>query len=152
IAMHFDTPDDLINDYFDETAFPGQPLGRSILSTEENIMRHSREELFRYMDAHYRPPRMVLSAAGNIDHKEFVAMAEQYFDYPARPAGPDFEQAHYGGGDSRISRDLEQTHLMIGLPTVSTHAPEYYTLQLYANILGGGMSSRLFQEVREKRG
>jgi len=152
IAMHFDTPDDLINDYFDETAFPAQPLGRSILSSEERVAAHTREDIMRYMDAHYRPPRMVLSAAGNIKHEEFVSLAEQYFDYPARPSGAAFERAHYKGGDSRIARDLEQLHLLIGLPAVSMHAPEYYTLQLYANILGGGMSSRLFQEVREQRG
>ncbi len=152
IAMHFDAPDDLINDYFDETAFPGQPLGRSILSTEERVSAHTREELFRYMDAHYKPPRMVLTAAGNIDHAEFVSLAEHYFALPKAAAGPAFEKAKYGGGDARVSRDLEQMHLLLGLPAVSMHAPEYYALQLYANILGGGMSSRLFQEVREQRG
>ena len=152
IAMHFDTPDDLIMDYFDETAFPGQPLGRSILSSEERVGAYTREDLIRYMHTHYQPQRMVLSAAGNIDHAAFVALAEQYFNLPAQPKGPSFDIAHYGGGDARITRDLEQMHLIFGLPTVTMHEPDYYTLQLYASILGGGMSSRLFQEVREKRG
>ena len=152
IAMHFDTPDDLIMDYFDETAFPAQPLGRSILSSEDRVASYSRDDLFRYMDTHYQPPRMVLSAAGNIDHATFVKLAEEYFSLPKRTAGPSFEIATYGGGDSRIHRDLEQMHLIFGLPTVTMHTPDYYTLQLYASILGGGMSSRLFQEVREKRG
>ena len=152
IAMHFDTPDDLINDYFDETAFPRQPLGRSILSTEERIAAHTRDELFRYMDAHYRPSRMVLSAAGNIRHADFVALAEEYFHYPNRPAGALFERAQYVGGESLINRNLEQMHLLLGLPAVSMHSPDYYALQLYSSILGGGMSSRLFQEVREVRG
>jgi len=152
IAMHYDTPDDLIMDYFDETAFPGQPLGRSILSSEERVASYSRDDLFRYMNLHYRPPRMVLSAAGNIDHDAFVKLAEEYFTMPKDIAGPAFEVAQYQGGDSRVTRDLEQMHLIFGLPTVSMHVPDYYTLQLYASILGGGMSSRLFQEVREKRG
>lgn len=152
IAMHFDTPDDLIMDYFDDAAFPGQPLGRSILSTEQNVSAHTRDDLIRYMDTHYRTPRMVLSAAGNVDHDTFVKLAEEYFALPGREAGPTFEIAKYHGGDQRVDRDLEQLHLIMGLPAPAMHTPDYYTLQLYANILGGGMSSRLFQEVREKRG
>jgi len=152
IAMHFDTPDDLIMDYFDEAAFPKQPLGRSILSTEENVLSHTRDDLIRYMDTHYRTPRMVLSAAGNIDHESFVKLAEEYFAMPNREAGPGFDIALYHGGNQRIERDLEQLHLIFGLPAPPMHVPDYYTLQVYASILGGGMSSRLFQEIREKRG
>jgi predicted Zn-dependent peptidase len=152
IGMHFDTPDDLIMDYFDEKAFPGQPLGRSILSTEEQVLSYTRDDLIRYMDTHYKPPRMVISAAGNIKHEDFVKLVEEYFDLPQASGGPIFDTAHYVGGDARITRDLEQVHLIFGLPAVSMHTPHYYTLQLYASILGGGMSSRLFQEVREKRG
>ena len=152
IAMHYDTPDDLIMDYFDETAFPNQPLGRSILSSEERVASYTRDDLIRYMDTHYQPPRMVLSAAGNIEHAAFVKLASEYFSMPAKSAGPSFDIATYGGGDARTTRDLEQIHLIFGLPTVNMHTPDYYSLQLYASILGGGMSSRLFQEVREKRG
>ena len=152
IAMHFDTPDDLIMDYFDEVAFPGQPLGRSILSSEERVASYTRDDLIRYMGKHYKTPRMILSAAGNIDHATFVALAEQYFSLPQSQAGSSFEIAHYKGGDARVTRDLEQLHLVYGLPAVTMHVPDYYTMQLYSSILGGGMSSRLFQEVREKRG
>jgi len=152
IAMHFDTPDDLIMDYFDETAFPNQPLGRSILSSEIQVASYSRADLIAYMDKHYKTPRMVLSAAGNIDHAKFVTLAEKYFALPKSEAGPSFDIATYKGGDARIVRDLEQMHLIFGLPAVTMHVPDYYTLQLYSSILGGGMSSRLFQEVREKRG
>jgi predicted Zn-dependent peptidase len=152
IAMHRDTPDDLIVDYFDETAFPAQPLGRSILSTEAKVASYTRDDLIRYMATHYRPSRMVLSAAGNIAHSTLVDMAKRYFTFPAQPEGVVCERAAYRGGDARISRDLEQLHMMVGLPAVSVHAPEYHALQVYANILGGNMSSRLFQEVREKRG
>jgi predicted Zn-dependent peptidase len=152
IAMHFDTPDDLIMDYFDEAAFPSQPLGRSILSSEENVSSYSRNDLIAYMGKHYKTPRMVLSASGNIDHATFVALAETFFALPKSAAGPSFDIAKYHGGNVRTVRDLEQMHLIYGLPTVTMHVPDYYTLQLYASILGGGMSSRLFQEVREKRG
>lgn len=152
IGMHHDTPDDLIVDHFDDTAFPEQPLGRSILGTEERVASYTRDDLINYMGTHYKPPRMVISAAGNVDHDAFVALVSEYFNLPKETAGPDFIKATYTGGDRRTQRDLEQLHLLMGLPAVSMHTPEYYTLQLYSNILGGGMSSRLFQEVREKRG
>lgn len=152
IAMHHDTPDDLIMDLFDEAAFPGQPMGRSILSTEKKVASYTRDDLFAYLDKHYRTPRLVLSAAGAIKHEEFVKLAEEYFDLPKRKAGPGFQKANYTGGETLKKRDLEQLHLIIGLPAPTMHTPDYYTLQLYSNILGGGMSSRLFQEVREKRG
>ena len=152
IAMHFDTPDDLIMDYFDETAFPAQPLGRSILSSAEKVASYTRDDLIAYMGKHYKAPRMVLTAAGNIKHEDFVAMAEEYFAMPTSAGGPSFDIAKYRGGDTRTKRDLEQLHLIYGLPTVTMHEPDYYALQIYSSILGGGMSSRLFQEVREKRG
>jgi len=152
IAMHHDTPDDLIIDYFDETAFPDQPLGRSILSTQERVASYSRDNLIAYMSEHYTPTRMVLSAAGNLKHEDVLALAQEYFVMPAKEAAQPFERAHYKGGDRRVQRDLEQLHLIMGLPAVSMHDAHYYVLNLYANILGGGMSSRLFQEVREKRG
>ena len=152
IAMHYDTPDDLIIDYFDETAFPEQPLGRSILSTEARVGSYTRQNVLDYMGKHYTPKRMVLSAAGNLQHEEFLRLAGEYFIMPAKEDGDSFPIASYRGGDARVTRDLEQLHLIMGLPTVSMHSPDYYALNMYSNILGGGMSSRLFQEVREKRG
>ena len=152
IAMHRDTPDDLIMDFFDEAAFPNQPMGRSILSTEERVNSHSRDDIFAYLAKHYRTPRLVLTAAGKVKHEEFVKLAEEYFTLGQQPAGPDFDIAKYVGGTRMVNDDLEQLHLIVGLPAPAMHSPDYYTLQLYANILGGGMSSRLFQEVREKRG
>ncbi len=152
IAMHHDTPDDLIVDYFDSTAFANQPLGRSILSTAEKVAAYTSDDLRNYMAAHYRPQRMILTAAGNIQHDAFVALVERFFTMPKVEDGRNFEAAKYLGGDNRVTADFEQLHLLIGLPAVSMHAPDYYALQLYSTILGGGMSSRLFQEVREKRG
>ena len=152
IAMHHDTPDDLIVDYFDATAFAGQPLGRPILGTAEKILSYSSTDLQTHMKNHYRPQDMVLSAAGNIEHTDFVAMVEQFFNMPKMEDGKAFAVAQYVGGDNRTKADFEQLHLMIGLPTVSIHSSDYYALQLYTTILGGGMSSRLFMAVRERRG
>lgn len=152
IAMHRDTPDDLIYDYFSETAFPDQPLGRSILSTENQVASYRRDDLIRYMESHYRAPRMVVSAAGNIDHASLLKLTDLYFHLPERPADAPVVPGSYKGGDIRVTKKLEQLHLLYGLPAVSQRDPDYYTMQMYAIILGGGMSSRLFQEVREKRG
>lgn len=152
IAMHHDTPDDLVVDYFDDTAFAKQPLGRSILSTEEKVSSYSSDDLRKYMAKHYRPQRMVITAAGNIKHADFVSLVEQYFNMSKVEDGKTFEIAEYKGGDNRVTGDFEQLHLLLGLPTISMHSADYYALQLYTTILGGGMSSRLFQEVREKRG
>ncbi len=152
IAMHHDSPDDLIVDYFDALAFPAQPLGRSILSTEEKVSSYSSDDLRRYMQAHYRPQRMVITAAGNIKHEDFVALVEKYFAMQQIENGRGFEKATYVSGDIRVTADFEQLHLLMGLPTINMHSADYYALQLYSTILGGGMSSRLFQEVREKAG
>ncbi len=152
IAMHHDSPEDLIVDYFDAAAFKNQPLGRSILGTEELVSSFTRDDVMNYMHSYYTPQNMVISAAGNLKHDEFVRLAKEHlmFNNPTHP--PACPQAHYLGGDARVAKELEQLHLIIGLPAITIHDPRYHTLQLYSNILGGGMSSRLFQEVREKRG
>jgi len=152
IAMHHDSPEDLIVDYFDETAFAAQPLGRSILSTASKVAAYTSDDLRKYMATHYHPQSMVITAAGNIKHEDFVALVTRFFNMENVPVSKRFEPAIYTGGDSRVTGDFEQLHLQIGLPAVSIHSPDYYALQLYTTILGGGMSSRLFQEVREKRG
>ncbi len=152
IAMHQDSPEDLAVDCFDDKAFPGQPLGRSILGTPERVAAYCRDDVIGYMARHYVPTNMVVSAAGNIDHHKFVSMVERYFTMPAAPAAPVAPVAVYGGGECRVVTDHEQVHVALGFPAVSMHDARYYALQLYAGILGGGMSSRLFQEVREKRG
>ena len=152
IAMTNDSPDDLVVDYFDKTAFANQPLGRSILSTAEKVAGYNSDDLRKYMTAYYRPQRMILTAAGNIKHEDFVALVQQFFTMPKMPDAKPFDPANYTGGEALVTGDFEQLHLQIGLPAVSVHSPDYYALQLYTTILGGGMSSRLFQEVREKRG
>lgn len=152
IAMHYDTPDDLIFDHFSETAYPDQPIGRSILGLPEQVSKYTKEDVFRYIDKHYHTDNMVITAAGNVQHDGFVRLAEKHFiSLPTTSAVP-ADKARYIGGDRRTNRKLEQLHLMLGLPGISFHDKDYYVWQLMATILGGGMSSRLFQEVREKRG
>ena len=149
-----DTPDDLIFDLFQETAFPKQALGRSILGPAEIVSSMSRDQLTGYMAEHYAPERMVLAAAGKVEHDRLVDLGAELFQkLPAkakeRPA-PD--AGRYAAGDRREERQLEQVHLILGLPAFSYHDDDFHALQVLSVMLGGGMSSRLFQEVREKRG
>ncbi len=152
IAQTHDTPDDLVFDCLQEAAYPEQAIGRSILGTAERVGNYGHADLRRYMDLHYRGPRMVLAAAGAVDHERLVDLAEAAFGGLAPAAEVDAEQASWRGGDWREARDLEQAHLTLGFDAVSYHDDDFYTLQVLTTVLGGGMSSRLFQEVREKRG
>lgn len=147
-----DTPDDIVFDYLQERAFPDQPLGRSILGTEEQVESFDRQMLVEYLEAHYRGGNLVVTGAGNVDHDALVRLVEQGFgDLPAeRRHG--FAPARYEGGDKRFERDTEQLHITLGLPSLAFDDPDYYALQVFSTMLGGGMSSRLFQEVRENRG
>ncbi len=152
IAAHKDSPDDLIFDLFDQAAFPAQPLGRSILGTPEGVSSYTREDLINYMGKHYHPTRMVVSAAGNVAHKQLLELAETHFSQLAPGPALNPEPGNYKGGDYREESDLEQLQLAMGWRGLSVHDKDYYAIQLFSNILGGGMSSRLFQEIREKRG
>ena len=147
-----DTPDDLVFDLFQETAFPGQSLGRSILGPAELIAAMPRSALVDYMAQHYGPARLVLSAAGKVEHDRLVDLAERLFRELPAPAVPRPAAARYEGGEWREARDLEQAHLLVGLPAFSYLDDDFYALQVLSTMLGGGMSSRLFQEVRENRG
>lgn len=152
IAMHHDAPEDLVFDLFHEAVYPGQPVGRSILGTPELVESFSAESLRRYMEKHYCPARMVISAAGAVNHGELVALVNDHFGYAEAGEAGNYEPAHYTGGDYRKTADYEQMHLVLGLPGLSYSDPDYYAAQIMATALGGGMSSRLFQEVRERRG
>jgi predicted Zn-dependent peptidase len=147
-----DTPDDLVFDLFQETAFPGQPLGRSILGPPELVAAMPRSALVDYMAHHYGPTRLVLSAAGKVEHERLVELAERLFRDLPTPAVEAAVPGRYEGGERREDRELEQVHLLIGLPAFSHLDDDFYALQVFSTMLGGGMSSRLFQEVRENRG
>ncbi|MEX2454197.1 MAG: pitrilysin family protein [Rhodospirillaceae bacterium] len=152
IGQANDTPDDIIFDWFQEAAFPNQPLGRPVLGTAEIVGTMPREALVGYMGAQYGGDRMVLAAAGNLDHDELVRLSETAFAGVAESRAREAESGVYAGGDWREIRDLEQAHVVLGFAGVGFDDPDYYPQAILSTALGGGMSSRLFQEIREKRG
>lgn len=153
IGQALDTPDDIIFDHFQETAYPAQAIGRPVLGLADVVARLGQDSLRGYMGRHYSPGRMVVSAAGKIDHERLVALAARAFTaLPGNGGDPESDPADYRGGDFREDRDLEQVHLLLGFEAIGFRDPDHYTGLLLSTLLGGGMSSRLFQEVREKRG
>lgn len=147
-----DTPDDVIFEYLSEVAFPEQPMGRSLLGTPETLRAFNGQMLRSYLERHYRAPAMVVGAAGAVEHDAVVAEVERRFGRFAGTSSAQPQPARFGGGTRIEHRDLEQAHLTIGLEGVSQTDPSLFSLQVFSSVLGGGMSSRLFQEVREKRG
>jgi predicted Zn-dependent peptidase len=147
-----DAPDDLVFDRLQETAFPNQSVGRSILGTPETVRSFSAKKLRAYLSRNYKAPDMVVAAAGAVDHAMIVEEAGKRFASFTGPAAPVPEAAHFGGGARIEQRDLEQVHIALALQGLPQRDPELYSLQVFASVLGGGMSSRLFQEVREIRG
>ena len=147
-----DAPDDLVFDYLQSTAFPDQPVGRSILGTPESVTSFDRRQLRAYLARNYRGPDMVIAATGAIEHDAIVEEVGRLFGHFDGPAAPVPQQARFGGGARLEARDLEQVHVALALEGVPQRDPTLYSLQVFTSVLGGGMSSRLFQEVREARG
>ncbi|WP_036258388.1 M16 family metallopeptidase [Methylocapsa aurea] len=148
-----DTPDDLVFDIFNASAFPNQPIGRPILGTPEQVSGFGREAIGAYLDAHYRSRAIVIGAAGAIDHERICEEAESRFGgLSAGRIEAGHPPAHYLGGEIRLKRRLEQAHIVIGFEGLAYGHEDFYAMQVFANAVGGGMSSRLFQEVRETRG
>ncbi len=152
IAQAHDTPDDIVFDHLQEACFPGQPLGRSILGPAERVQAFGAEDLRRYTARHYHSTTMVLAAAGAVDHDALCERAAELF--PAgKPEVPRMVMpARYDPREHRDQRPLEQAHVTLALPGVSYDDADFHACQILASVLGGGMSSRLFQEIREKRG
>ncbi|KHA51617.1 M16 family metallopeptidase [Sulfitobacter geojensis] len=152
IGQALDTPDDVIFDWLQEQAYPGQPLGRTILGPSERVSNFDRSDLQGFIKDHYGPEQMILSAAGAVDHDEIVKLAEELFgDMPAKPLFQ-MDVASFKGGEVRQNKALEQAHFALGFESPGYRADDIYVAQIYASALGGGMSSRLFQEIRENRG
>ncbi|MGD0632673.1 MAG: pitrilysin family protein [Beijerinckiaceae bacterium] len=148
-----DTPDDLVFDLFNATAFPGQPLGRAILGTPEGVSGFDRDSIGNYLNSHYLGGTMVVGATSAVEHDSIVEdVAKRFAGIAGAPAQPVLAQARYAGGERRLKRRLEQAHIVVGFEGCSYQSPDHYAFQVFANAVGGGMSSRLFQEVREKRG
>jgi predicted Zn-dependent peptidase len=152
IGQANDTPDDIVFDHFQETAYPDQPMGRPTLGREAGIRTMGRNVLTEYMQRHYTTSNTVLAAAGNLDHDRVMALAAEHFaDLPVGTP-PQAVPGLYRGGEFRESRDLDQVHIVLGFPAMAYADPDFYPAMLLSTLLGGGMSSRLFQEIREKRG
>jgi predicted Zn-dependent peptidase len=152
ISQAIDTPDDIIFDHFQATAFPGQAVGRPVLGTAELVRSLSRPTVASYMRDNYGGNRMVLAAAGKVDHDVIIDLAERHFTALPPDRVPAWDSACYAGGEYREARDLEQVHLVLGFDGIPYDDPDFYAASTLSTLLGGGMSSRLFQEVREKRG
>lgn len=152
IGMSIDTPDDLVFDNYFETVWQNQALGAPILGTADIISVMQKETLYSYINKYYTPKNLVLSAAGNIAHDQFVAqVADLFCDLPPDQSYTT-SAARYDGGVRKENKDLEQAHVMLGYQAPQRTDGRYYSAKTLSKILGEGMSSRLFQEVREKRG
>ncbi len=152
IGQALDTPDDIIFDWLQETAYPDQPFGRTILGPSERVAGFGRTDLSTFVGEHYGPDQIILAAAGAVDPDRILRAAERLME--GRSAGPRLQMpaARFQGGERRETRDLEQVHITLGFEGPAVRAEAAYAAQLYSIALGGGMSSRLFQEIRERRG
>ena len=152
IGQALDTPDDIIFDWLQEVSYPDQSFGRTILGPAERVAGFRREDLTRFVAEHYGPDQMILSAAGGVDHDSIVGQATEIFGGLARVGNGLIQPAAFLGGERREVKDLEQVHFALAFEAPGYRAPDVYAAQVYATALGGGMSSRLFQKIREERG
>ncbi len=152
IGQAHDTPDDVIFDWLQETAFPDQPLGRTILGPAERVSTFTNTDLSGFVDERYSPSNIIVAAAGAVDHDEIVRKAEALFGHLSDHGVVAPEPAAFQGGECRVEKDLEQAHFALAFESAGYRDPRVYTAQIFATAFGGGMSSRLFQEAREKRG
>ncbi len=153
IGQAHDTPDDVIFDWLQEEAFPDQPLGRTILGPSERVSSFSRADLSDFVGEHYGPDQMILSAAGAVDPDELLALAEKLFGHlPPRSQPHAPQAATFAGGERRVVKGLEQAHFALAFEGPDYRDPQIFAAQIHAIAMGGGMSSRLFQELRENRG
>jgi len=153
IKMVEDTPDDLIHDLFLKALWRGHPMGRPVLGEAGDICSYSRRDILAYFERAYNPASTVIVAAGKLHHKNLLALISNSFEEMGRPPrDEEYSPPTPSPGIMLEKRKLEQVHLCVGVPTVPRLHPDRYKLYLLNTMLGGGMGSRLFQEVREKRG
>lgn len=152
IAEAADTPDDLVFELAQGAAFGDTALGRPILGTVDSVNTANAAGLSAFHHKLYAPDRIVISVAGAVDEGELLREAERWFGIASGPGASRSAPAAFAGGQDARAAKLEQAHLVFMLPAGGARDPDYYALRLFAEALGGGMSSRLFQEAREKRG
>ena len=152
IGQALDTPDDIIFDWLQEAAYPDQAMGRTILGPSEKVSKFGRADLSGFVAEHYAPNRMIVSAAGAVDHAAVVKQCEALFGALAPVAAPAYEAARWQGRERREKKRLEQAHVAFALEGPDYRHADFYPAQVLTTALGGGMSSRLFQKIREERG
>ena len=152
IGMYLDDPSEMVGDYWQRTAFPNQSIGRLIIGKKEIIHSIQREKIVNFMQSNYHPTKMVVSAAGKINHDEFVEQISNSMTNLPKGKISDRIKATYKGGEYREDKKLEQIHVILGFEGLDFFDDDIYALKIYSAIMGAGMSSRLFQEIREKRG
>lgn len=152
IAASKDCPDDMAYDLVQEAAFPEQALGRTILGTADSVRGFAAADLRHYLGTHYRPGSMVLAGAGAVDHDSLVKLAEASFAAGEKAPAEKPVSARYQGGIRFGDNAFEQTHVVLAFEGPSYRDDAFYSSQILSSILGGGMSSRLFQKIREQRG
>jgi predicted Zn-dependent peptidase len=152
IAATRDSPDEIAYELLQEAAYPEQSIGRPILGTTDSVTRFSATDLRAFLSANYGASRMVVSAAGKVDHGRLVRHVEAQFGGMNGGIGGRFEAAKYVGGIRTSAKRFEQSHLLMAFAAPSYRSKEFYTGQVFSGLFGGGMSSRLFQEVRERLG
>ena len=152
IGQALDTPDDIVFDWLQEVSYPDQPFGRTILGPAERVSAFGQDDLRQFVGQHYGPDQMILSAAGGVDHDSLVAQATEILGHlPARGSSV-IQPAQFLGGERREVKKLEQVHFAMAFEAPGYRHPDVYTAQVYSMAMGGGMSSRLFQKIREERG
>ncbi len=152
IGQSLDTPDDVIFDWLQEVSYPDQPLGRSILGAAERVRGYGRGDFEGFVARHYCSSRIILAAAGAVDHDALVAQAAEAFGGLVPAQAPAMAPARFAAGERRVVKRLEQAHFALALEAPGYRDPEVHTAHVFATALGGGMSSRLFQKLREERG
>jgi predicted Zn-dependent peptidase len=152
IAGIEDSPEELAYDLLQTTAFPDQALGRSIIGTPTSVKSIQASDIKAFLEARYHPGAMVVSAAGAIGHDRLVRHVQALFGGLTPRFGGEEQPARYGGGIAASEKPFEQSHLLIGFPAPGFREPDFFTAQVFSGLFGGGMSSRLFQEIRERRG
>ncbi|WP_374637205.1 M16 family metallopeptidase [Paracoccus sp. (in: a-proteobacteria)] len=152
IGQSLDTPDDVIFDWLQEAAYPDQPIGRTILGPAERVSHFSRDDLAGFIGEHYGPERMIVAAAGAVDHDRILRQVEAIFSHLPARAVTTREPARWQGAETRRVKKLEQAHFALAFEGPGYMAEDFYAAQIWTSALGGGMSSRLFQKIREERG
>ncbi len=152
IAGIKDSPDELAYDLLQDAAYPDQPVGRPVIGTPETVASFTAADFRRFLQARYVAPSIVVSAAGGVDHQQLVRHVEAQFGSLNGEVGIGAAGASYVGGVRSAPKAFEQSHLLLGFSSPSYRDRDFLTAQVYSGLMGGGMSSRLFQEVREERG